>query len=624
MISQLRGVLQSWWMRVLLITVALSFVISFGVGTFSNPTQVVARVDGDSILADDYQNAYSEQLERLRETSGDRAEELADQLGLRQLVLQRMINHRLLLNEARRRDLQVPNSALKSYIQGIQAFHKDGEFDVDSYKRFLAINRLQPAAYEERVREDLLVEHLTELLSQAVVVGDWEVENVYLARNEQVRIQLAPLNYKNFKAPKIPDDKAIERRYKNWSHEYMQPVAVKLEYFTLDLEDMRAELKVPDRLVRRQYERDLESYTTPGSMRARHILINLLPEEKDGGEAENKARKTLEGIAKKVDRGESFAELARKHSEGPSKTKGGDLGYFTEEKMVPSFSAAAFALKEGEVSSVVRSPFGLHLIQAVDIRPGKVQSFESLRKKIKEELTLKLAERRLNREFLNLPKRIKENSLETVAKDVGEPVRKTGWITGDETKTGLGRVRDIVDETVSKKAGKTGVVRRNPVQGHVFYRVLEVREAKLLPLEEVREQIKETVTKIKWRQDAFSQVRKDLGVLKGANGWRTLLRKYRTKAETVSITATDDQDISHSVARRALTMTKEKPFALVITEDGWIIRLLDRRLPKDPSKEETEKLRQEIQDALIKAVEASELDRLREKADIESPDGVSF
>ncbi len=620
MISELRNVLKSWWTRLFLIAVALSFVVSFGVGSFGNPKQVVARVDGDEILAGEFSVAYDQQLERLRQTAGEDVEELAEQLGLRDIVLQRMINHRLLLHEADRRGLRVPDVVLAQHIRSLPYFQRDGVFSEDLYRSLLASNGLNPRGFERQAEEDLLVARLVGMLSEAVVVGPLEMENVYRARNEQVRVEAAQLNYKNFKRPAAADEAALEEYYQSRSLQFTLPAAVKLSYLVLSLEDMRQGLQVPERLIRRHYEREVDKYSTPVRMRARHILLNVPADA--GAEGEAKARKRLEGIALQVAKGASFAQLARQHSEGPSKTRGGDLGYFTAKDMVPNFSKAAFALKAGEVSSVVKTPFGLHLIQAVAIQPSQVKPYQSVRGEIRQQLLLKLSERRLNRELRNLPGRIKEEGFAAVAAELKKPLRRTDWLTGEVSWRGLGAVRDLVAQAVKQEVGEVGALQRNAVRGHVFYEVLAIRPAKQRPLDEVRSEVAAVVLQQQWRRAAFGQAQTEINKLKNLADWRLLLRRHRLAPKTFQVSAAHKQQQANAaVQRAAFRLSSQQPFALVAYQNqAWVVRLVGRKLTRSqPAPEQAQQLQRQLRNALLQSVEANEIARLRKKADIDAP-----
>jgi peptidyl-prolyl cis-trans isomerase C len=143
-------------------------------------------------------------------------------------------------------------------------------------------------------------------------------------------------------------------------------------------------IEIPDSIAFSYFEQNPDQFWVPDSVRARHIILRASP---DDTEADKEAKKqTLRDLARRVKEGEDFAELAKQYSEGPSAPRGGDLGYFTKRDMVPAFSDVAFGLEEGEVSGVVETAFGYHLIQVVDKKPGRKLEYDEISQGLKEQL----------------------------------------------------------------------------------------------------------------------------------------------------------------------------------------------------------------------------------------------
>jgi peptidyl-prolyl cis-trans isomerase C len=143
-------------------------------------------------------------------------------------------------------------------------------------------------------------------------------------------------------------------------------------------------VKVSDKETKAYYDSHTELFKRPEQVRASHILIKVEPGADEAKKAE--ARKKIEEVQSKLKKGEDFSELAKKYSEGPSKDKGGDLGYFGRGQMVKPFEDAAFGLKEGEVSGIVESPFGYHLIKSTGRKPESTVPYTDVKEKLQEYL----------------------------------------------------------------------------------------------------------------------------------------------------------------------------------------------------------------------------------------------
>ena len=189
MIQELREYSQSLFFKLLLLVIAVTLVISFGVGSFfGERKEVLATVNGQDVLLKDFQRAYQNQMENLRRTFGDSADKLAEQLGLRNQVLQQLVDQALLVQAAETQGLLVTDLELQEYIRQQPFFQKDGQFDYETYTTILNQNRIPLNDYEDSSRHDLLVQKQQAMLGAGLFVSAAEVEQAYLAEHEQVEV----------------------------------------------------------------------------------------------------------------------------------------------------------------------------------------------------------------------------------------------------------------------------------------------------------------------------------------------------------------------------------------------------------------------------------------------------
>jgi len=178
-------------------------------------------------------------------------------------------------------------------------------------------------------------------------------------------------------------------------------------------------ITVTDKEIRTFYDSNLDRFKQPEQVQASHILIKVDPEANESEKA--KARKQLETIQKKVKKGEDFGALAKEHSGCPSSTQGGDLGYFGRGQMVKPFEDAAFALEPGQVSDIVETRFGYHLIKVTDKKPARTVPFEEVKEGIGEHLK----QQQVGEKVLAYVEELKSKAkVETFL--VEKPVKKSG------------------------------------------------------------------------------------------------------------------------------------------------------------------------------------------------------
>ena len=537
MIQQLREQSQSIFFKILLGFIAITFVISFGIGSFfGNQKEVIALVNSEELLAPEYQRLYSQQLESLRSRFGPNADQLAEQLNLRQQVFQQLINRYLLVDEAKKRGVQVTDLELAAHIQSLPYFQVNGYFDEGTYRQILAQNRMLVEDYEKELRVDLLAEKYRNLLLAGLVVSDREVEQRFLLENETFTVDYVYFDPTAFADEVTITEEALQKYYQDHPKDFEKPKQFKIEYFTLALDDFKPTATVKEREVVRYYERNQDDFTTPVEVRARHILTKTTPEMSEEQRAEKRTQ--AENLLKQLQAGEAFEVLAKAHSEDFSKERGGDLGWFKPGEMVAEFEQAAFGLEPGEVSAVVESPFGFHIIQVDEKKPEVVQTLAEARPEIEDILQETRAEKKLNLEFSRLEQRMpEENDLAALAKSFDTSLVQTDFFDEESALAGLGSVRPLVNQMNLLQTGDFGRWQRNPLQGHVFYRLLETQEPTLQPFEAVKDEIIALVQQEKAKTVAFEVAQNEAQSLNEGASLAAIAQRYNLPVAETSLTA---------------------------------------------------------------------------------------
>jgi len=388
MLNVMRKHAGSWMIKLILGVIVIVFVF-WGVGSRrARQRNRVAVVNGSIISLDEYRSVYDRMLEQYRRQFGDALDQkLLKTLNLRRQTLDRLIERRLSLQQAERLGLRVTNEALAGAIQKIPAFQYNGQFDPMRYKRLLSRNGMTPETFEESVKEDLLVEKIEGIVVGSIKVSDVEALESFKWREEKVSLDYVAFRPPSYEGVAVPPEE-LETYYSRHKKGYEIPAKINVSYVRFAFEDLEPEVKVSEEEISQYFDLNRESYGTPKKVRARHILFKA--EGEADADAIEGARKKALSVSEEAKAGADFAELAKKHSDDPgSKPKGGDLGFFEEDKMVKPFSDAAFSMKPGEISDPVRSPFGWHVIKVEKVQEAKEPALDNT---VKDEIRAELVQ----------------------------------------------------------------------------------------------------------------------------------------------------------------------------------------------------------------------------------------
>jgi peptidyl-prolyl cis-trans isomerase D len=583
MLNTLRTHAQSWVIKLILGVIVLTFVISFGIGTFSSTKEVLAKLDRQEILVRDYNKRYQEEFERLRRQFPGNADKLAQQFNLRKQVLEQMINRELMLREARRQHFAVGDQDVQDSVRSEAAFQANGRFDFETYRTILRNNGLTPEGYEYRMREDLLLQKYQRNLLAGVTVSQSELEQRFRMEHEKIELEYAYFDPERFRSKTEATPEEVKAYYDSHATEFMTPDRFQLRYAVLTLAELQKSVRLPDRAAERYYERHVEDeFTTPVRVHARHILKRVDPKATD--EQKQAARKAIAALLAEIRGGKDFAEVAKAQSEDLTKDKGGDLGWFKKGDMVPAFEEAALALAAGQVSDIVSSPFGLHIIQVLEKEAGRTKSLDTVKGEIEARLLEERAGQKLTLEADRLPQRIQKEGLDAVAGTLGLTAKETGWFDEGSTVEGLGSVKPLHDQIRTLQSGDAGAWRRNPVLGHVLYQVTGKQPATLRPFDEVKElgQVKVLAQKRVAAAEAAAKAAADS--VKTEADFRRVAGEYGLSIGTGAVSARETRIAGvgddPEFFKAALQLAEAKPFARSNHNGrGYLLHLRKRYLP---------------------------------------------
>ena len=389
MISVMREYARS--LKIVLLIVVVVFILTSGVLFYwgGGPSggaraNTVAVVNGEEIPFERFRRAQSNMIAAYERMSRQRlTPELAERLGLSQQVVNELVTEAVVIQGASKEGVLVSDDELRTTIQQIREFQEAGRFSRDEYLKVLKQLRLDPGEFENEVRRQLVRRKMEALIKQGVKVSDEEVQQAYRQRNERVRAAWAYADVKPVMAAVKVDDADLEPYVKAHQAQFSQPEKRKLQYVLVNPKKLA--VAVSDADAEAFYKEHAAEFEEPKRLRVAHVLVRVPPV--GGSDAENAAKAKVEDVIKRAKGGEDFGKLARELSEDKaSAVQGGDLGFVGPGELVAPFEQAAFALKKGEISEPVRTPFGYHAIRVIDVKEGGKTPLKEVAPKIKETL----------------------------------------------------------------------------------------------------------------------------------------------------------------------------------------------------------------------------------------------
>jgi len=524
MLNILRKNAQSVVVQAVVVIIAVVFIFwGAGKNMQANPN-ALAVVNGKEIPYRDFQQSYERAVERYKQQFGGQIPQgFLESIGLKEQVLDQLIQAELLRQGAERAGIRISKEAVQRKIQEMEVFAKNGRFDLASYNTVLGQNKLAPASFEEGIRNDLLTNRILDALEFFSVVPAQEVGNWIDYIEQEIKVAYAAVNSEDYISQvKVADD-ALATWYENTKQKYKTAPQYKLLYLSYSYDDDLKDVKVNEEAMRTYYREHAETYSTPEKRRARHILFKIAAEESQ----ENKKAKKVEAekVLAQVQKGGDFALLAAKFSDDSTKTKGGDLGFFERGQMVPAFEESVFALKKGEVSGVLETPFGYHIVKLEEISPAKTQTFEeassSIRKILERQGVKALTFKKASSAYEDI---IRAGSMVKYSSAQGaHPVRQTDFFTqAAPPKEGMISDAALLKAAFNLRKGELSSVVET-ASGYAILFVDDVKESVVPELKAVHEQVVADYKKEKSVELAKAAAEELLKKAKEQQAWPTEL-----------------------------------------------------------------------------------------------------
>ena len=529
------------WLKWSLALVVLTFVVFyipdfFTASTGAAPREVLAEVEGQDITVREFQQRYRAQLQAYRSAYGAQmSEQLLRQLGIEQQILQSLVDEEAMLAEARRQGISVSDAEVRQRIITLPAFQENGHFIGEArYRQMLQLNNppLTTSEFEDSLRRAVLIEKLRNVVTAWMSVNDTEVADEYRRRNEKIKLDVVPLTPDAFRSQVTVSDADVAAHFEKNKETYRIGEKRKIRYGLVDVDQVRQQVTVPEADIEAFYKQNQTQYSTPEQIRASHILL------KTEGKDEAEVRKVAEGLLQKVKNGGDFAALAKQFSEDEvSGTKGGDLDYFGRGAMVPEFEQAAFAMKPGDISDLVRTSFGFHIIKVVDKREAATKPLAEVRTEIEDQLKWQKAQQQAEQTAKAVEAQLKTAAdLDRIAKERGFHLQDTGLLLRDDPIDGLGPSPEVAGQAFQLAEGAVSRALRVS-RGWVFVTVTQKQDPYVPQLAEVSTRVRDDLIRQRAGELAKAKGAEIAAMLKSAPDFAAAVKKAGLEVKTTELIA---------------------------------------------------------------------------------------
>jgi peptidyl-prolyl cis-trans isomerase D len=593
------------WLKWSLAIVVVSFVLLYIPSFLGDSTQgaagnsVVASVEGRDITAAQFRRVYNQQMQAYRQSYGANVDDrLLKQLGIDQRIVQQMIQEEASLAEAKHLGIKASDAEVRERILSLPAFQENGQFIGD--QRYRALLKMQtppmrPDEFEDQVRRSIVSEKLQAALTQWITVADTDVEKEFKRRNERVKVQVVNLPADKFREGLVASDADVSKYFDSHKEQFRIPEKRKVRYLMIDQEALRLKATVTGQQIERYYNDNVQQYSQPEQVRASHILL------KTEGKDDAAVKKQAEALLAQLKAGADFAELAKKNSEDTgSAVKGGDLDFFPRGQMVKEFDEKAFSMQPGQMSDLVKTQFGYHIIKVTDKRAASQKTLPEVRTQIEDQLKYEQASTAAQKLADKVAGELKKPSdFENVARANGLRSGESGLFQQDEPIAGIGMAPAVNQQAFEMKEGDVSDPIRTP-QGFAFITVTGKQDPYIPKVDEVKAKVRDEVLK-QMAIEAARQKAASLAPSLKSGDFEKAVKAAGLEPKTTEMIARGnpigDAGNSPAVEDAAFTLPAGSVSDAIVTDNGAaIVKVLER---KDVSPDEFTKQKDSVRTDML-------------------------
>ena len=521
-----------------------------------------------------------------------------------QQILQGMVFERELEYEAKRLDIHVSTEEVADRIRLYvpSAFSGGNPVAMEEYTAQVQTRfNMTVPVFESQIRQQLLGEKFRSLVTDGISVGPAEIQQEFVYRNQKVKLDYVLIKPEDLEAKISPDESELKAYYDKNKSKYTMPERRSARYALLDNNQLRANVQISDDQLKAQYQANIQAYQVPNRVHVQHILLMTVNNKTDAEIEET--RKKAEDVLKQVKKGGKFDELAKKYSEDPgSRDKGGDIGWIIEGQTVAEFQKVAFSLPVGQISDLVKTQYGFHIIKVLEKETAHTKPFEEVKDSLRAPLLNSEADKQSRDISDKIAAAIRQSSkvpLDDLAKQFHLTVGETRPLSASDPILELANSQDVKDQIFRLRQGELSPPVRTD-RGYVVIFLKEIQPAHQGLLDEVRDRVTADLKREKATQ--MAQAKADDLVKRAKAG-----EKFDTAARALGL----DPKVSEALARSgsipagptgkqvaaAFQMKPGDVGAPVSIGSGWVAYTLVEK--QEANQADFDKQKKEITDSLL-------------------------
>lgn len=628
MLDKIRNNTQSKFAKIVLGIIIIPFAL-FGIDSYLSSIGddvFAAKVNGESITIQSYQNALNRVKDQFLNQNTPPDPAIFETAEFRKSVLDGMIASKLVAQETSRANFVISDSQLSQYILGMPGFQRNGKFDQEAYDNLAMRQNLTPKKLDELIRKDLAKQQVKDSLNKYVFVTKEKIQKLVDLAYQKRDISMLELRLDDyFKKVKVTDEE-IQKYYEENPNNFIMPDQVKVNFLLYSVAEILPTVEISDEEVKQYFQDNKAQFEASQQRRAKHILF--LTDSDMTDEQVDEVKQLAESVREKaIKNPKNFDDLAKEFSKDTESAKnGGDLGFFSRGMMVKEFDEVVFDMKVGDVSPLVKTQFGFHIINLTDIK-GEEVTFESVKAQIKGEILYSKAQQIYAEgaeEFSNLIYE-KSDSLQPAADRFNLSIQESQWLTLDTATKFFNNeafAQAVFDPEAIETKTNINAIEVSP-NNLISAQVVDFKPSAPRTLDDAKEEIREYLTRLNAQKLMVSEGEEMIEGLKAKS------EKVEWIDELV-IDKVDPQGISKPIVRAIFSMNQNNlPTYEGIYDpatDEYIIIKLNNVISDEVTDNLSKDIyRDEYVSALKKEIDNAYVEDLRSMADIEyNPQVVGF
>ena len=618
MLQAMNDRMKGWLGIAIVVLIALPFAF-WGINSYvgGGGEQYVAKINDIEISPREFEYSLSNQRQKLQEQFGGKLP--FEDIVLKQQVMNQLVNRKLLEARAVSSGYSVSDAQLTENIKKV--FSRDGKFDRSYVDQILQSKGMTASQMEYQLRSDMQITQVIDGLVNTSFITDEEVRRLAQLENQQRKISTLIFSLDHFSSDIVVTDEEVKAAYEVDSDRYMLPEKISIEYVELKSDALSNDVAIDEAEIKLMYEEYVASILQKEQRKASHILLKT---DKD----EAAARKKITDIRNQLTKGASFSDLAREYSQDVASAKqGGDLGWVESGQMVKPFEDALYTMKVGEVSEIVESQFGLHIIKLEEIQSEPVQSLQEKR----AELEKSFQQGVVSDNFYDLSEQMatiafeNSDSLTSVTEALSIQPKTSEYFTRD-SGTGIANNEKIRTAAFSKlvleEKSNSDVIEITP-EHILVLRVLDRKPATLLPLDSVHSAIENNLKLKKSHEKTLAAAREAKTKI---NEGQVVIKDIVTAGikleKSDMLTRKDTAKIDPMVLDAAFNMSAPESGKVIANDvamssgDVALVILEEVHVPDNVDQAQIDTIKKQLQQDVSNMEFTTALSAIRERADV--------